>query len=105
MTELSEPAKRCETRKPSWSPRSPSEESEAAKVVDELEVCETIDRAPADREDSQTGKPSQGFEVEGLTDREAGETFQVAERRQWLEGVGPQVREAEHPKRACPAQS
>src|SRR5207247_7342332 len=66
---------------------------------------ETIDRAPADREDSQTGKPSQGFEVEGLTDREAGETFQVAERRQWLEGVGPQVREAEHPKRACPAQS
>jgi len=78
MTELSELAKRCETRKPSWGPRSPSEESEAAKVVDELEVCEAIDRAPADCQDSQTGKPSQWFEVDGLTDREAGETLQVA---------------------------
>jgi len=105
MTELSEPAKRCETRKPSWSPRSPSEESEAAKVVDELEVCEAIDRAPADCEDSQTRKPGQWFEVDSLTDREAGETFQVAEPRQWLEGVGPHVREAEHPKRARLAQS
>ena len=105
MTELSKPAKRCEIRKPSWSPRSPSEESEAAKMVDELEVCEAIDRAPADCEDSQTRKPSQWFEVDSLTDREAGETFQVAEPHQWLEGVGPHVREGEHPKRARLAQS
>src|SRR2546429_1054181 len=80
MTELSKPAKRCEIRKPTWSPRSPSEESEAAKMVDELEVCEAIDRAPADCEDSQTRKPGQWFEVDSLTDRSEEHTSELQSR-------------------------